>query len=91
MNCDIEQRLTSPRALPDGVRCIAWRKNCVCGYRFPRSDLYGGNGARSEAAEVNSELYAGLITEGKLDGGERLAKGAFRILTSHSWPLISLV
>jgi hypothetical protein len=32
-----------------------------------------------------------LITEGKLDGGERLAKGAFRILTSHSWFLISLL
>jgi len=32
------------RTLPDGSRCIAWRKNCVCGYKFPRSDLYAGEG-----------------------------------------------
>jgi len=28
------------RPVPDKYRCIAWKVNCVCGYRFPASDRF---------------------------------------------------
>jgi hypothetical protein len=43
-SCDISPQRMHAQVLPDEARCVAWRKNCACGHKFPRSDLYGGKG-----------------------------------------------
>ena len=35
------------RELPDRLRCVAWRKTCACGHRFPRSALYTGKSKKT--------------------------------------------
>lgn len=85
---DAASRRFFGRPIPETQRCKALKKNCECGYRFRKADLFDPNGERKKGVRLNCpkcgrerQRCANPVVKGtpvcRLHGGKGIAKKAF--------------